>query len=137
MGWSKIFMGPAGSFRLLPATSKSQNTLFFFAKNGTFWCNSRQFFFRNILSLTVRNGFINLQNQVFAHMEGKKIIKEPVPFRPLSATSKVTISHSSWLIFQPIFKISKFCRATNFCRTETLIIWKSIYFSWRIRCDKN
>ena len=135
MGWSKIFMGPAGSFRLVPATSKIQNALFL-AKNGTFWCNSRQFFFRNIL--TVRNGFINLQNQIHAHMEGKKkILKVPVPFRPLSDTSKVTISHSSWLIFQPIFKISKFCRAPNFCRTETLIIWKSIYFSWRIRCHKN
>ena len=39
-GTVKIFVGPAGSFRLFPATAKSQNTLFFGEKWLILWQES-------------------------------------------------------------------------------------------------
>ena len=62
LGRPKIFTELAGSFRPLPATSKSQNTPFL-AKNSSFWSGSRRFCFLN--TFTIWYGFISLQNQIY------------------------------------------------------------------------
>ena len=40
------------------------------------------------------------------------------------------------LIWAYFLKISNFCTLINFCRIETLVIWKSIYFWWKIRWNQ-
>ena len=92
LGRPKIFTELAGSFRLLPATSKSQNTPFL-AKNSSFWNGSRRFCFLN--TFTIWYGFMSLRNQIYMYMRwSKNFIETPAPFRPLSATSNVKMLHS-------------------------------------------
>ena len=92
LGRPKIFTGLAGSFRPLPATSKSQNTPFL-AKNSSFWRGSRRFCFLN--TFTIWYGFMSLRNQIYMYMRwSKNFIETPAPFQPLSATSKVKMLHS-------------------------------------------
>ena len=50
--------------------------------------------------------------------------------RARALTSKFAQKFRGMLIWAYFLKISNFCTAVNFCRIETLVIWKSIYFWW-------
>ena len=134
LGRSKFFIELAASFRPLPATSKSQNTPFW-AKNSLFWSGSHQFSFLN--TFTIWYGFISLRTQINMYMRwSKNFMETPAPFRPLWATPKSKYSIHFSCFSSNFVKISKFCIVANFCRTEALSIWKSIYFWQKIRCYK-
>ena len=92
---SKIFIELAGSFRLLPATSKSQNTPFypFLAKNSLFWGGSRQFSFLSTFTIWYR--FMSLQTQIYIFVRwSKKFYRDTIILPATFGNSKVKILHS-------------------------------------------